>query len=241
MRALTIFSGVLMVASGAFCFVNPGQTFLTMAFVVGSVMVICGMIHALAYLIGRGMHNKGDNNGWILIDALLTLLLGILILCNQLVVDSAIPMVFGMWVMVSGLLRVEAASHINKEKKLQNFKAATITGIATIVVGIFGFVNPLLSWVSFIVLLGIFLVMQGINSIELGINMPHEKKSYIRFYKRKKGAVKINDEVDESPEAIKERIDSHKQQDDEAEFVKAMATENIGVSLEKAPKATDEL
>ena len=97
MRILTIISGILMVLTGAFCLMNPGQTFLSLAFVVGLIMVLNGLIHALAYFIGRGLHNRGDNNGWILTDALLTLLLGILILCNQLVADTAIPLVFGMW------------------------------------------------------------------------------------------------------------------------------------------------
>ena len=87
MRIWTIVSGILMVLTGAFCFMNPGQTFLSLAFIVGLVMVINGLIHAMAYFIGRGLHNKGDNNGWILTDALITLILGILILCNQLVVD----------------------------------------------------------------------------------------------------------------------------------------------------------
>lgn len=196
MRSLTIISGVLMIATGVFCFINPGQTFLTMAFVVGTVMVICGVIHALAYLIGRFSEDiveiaevtevtegigigqvrdksKKDNNGWILIDALLTLLLGILVLFNQITADLAIPMVFGMWVLVSGLLRIEAASRIDRINKRGNFKAAFVTGLVTTIIGLFGFVNPLVSWISIIVLLGLFMLVQGINSLELGINMPH--------------------------------------------------------------------
>ena len=124
MRVLTLAGGVLMVATGAFCFINPGQTFMTMAFVIGAVMVINGLIHAVGFLIARGSFGIGDNNGWILIDAVLTLLLGILILCNQLTVDMAIPMIFGMWVLVSGLLRFEASTRINRQKKPANFKAA---------------------------------------------------------------------------------------------------------------------
>ena len=176
MRALTIFSGILMLATGAFCFINPGQTFLAIAFIVGIVMVINGIIHTLAYLIGRGLNNRGDNNGWILVDALITLLLGILILCNQLVADMAIPMVFGIWVLVSGILRIEAASRINKDRKRSNFRSTLITGILTVIVGLFGFINPFITYVSVIVLLGIFMVVQGANSIELGINMPHKVK-----------------------------------------------------------------
>ena len=176
MRVLTILSGILMLATGVFCLINPGQTFLVLAFVVGIVMVINGIIHALAYLVGRGLNNRGDNNGWILVDALITLLLGVLVLCNQLVVDMAIPMVFGMWVLVSGILRVEAATHINKEKKLSNFRSTLITGILTVIVGLFGFINPLVAWFTVVFLLGMFLCMQGINIIELGVNMPHEKR-----------------------------------------------------------------
>ncbi len=217
MRVLTIAGGVLMAAGGAFCFINAGQTFLNIAFVVGAIMVINGVIHSLAYFVGRGLHNKGDNNGWILIDGLLTLLLGILILCNQLVVDMAIPMIFGIWVLVSGLLRIEAASHINREKKNANFKATLITGIVTMLIGLFGFIDPLITWVSVVSLLGIFLIIQGINAVELGINMPHEKKSYVKVYKRSKEAVIIDDEVDEKPEAIAERLESQKEKVQQAE------------------------
>ena len=118
MRILTIISGILRGLTGAFCLMNPGQTFLSLAFVVGLIMVLNGLIHALAYFIGRGLHNRGDNNGWILTDALLTLLLGILILCNQLVADTAIPLVFGMWMLVAGILRIEASTHIDKNENV---------------------------------------------------------------------------------------------------------------------------
>ncbi len=225
MRSLTIFSGILMLFTGAFCFINMGQTFLTMAFVVGIVMVINGIIHALAYFIGRGLNNKGDNNGWILVDSLITLVLGILVLCNQLVVDVAIPMVFGMWVLVSGLLRVEAATHINRDKKHRNFVSTMVTGILTVAIGIFGFINPIVSWVSIVFLLGMFMVIQGINVIELGINMPHEKRSYVKVYKRHREPVRISSE-DETPQAVAERLeareDLQQQAEEEAERLQAI-------------------
>lgn len=233
MRILTVISGVLMVLTGAFCFMNPGQTFLALAFVVGLVMVITGLIHALSYFIGRGLHNKGDNNGWILTDALITLLLGILILCNQLVVDAAIPMVFGMWVLVSGILRIEAATHINREKKRMNFITTMTTGVLTVLIGVFGFINPLVMWLSTVFLLGAFLVMQGINVIELGVNMPHEKKSYVKIYKRKREPVKIT-AVEETPDKVAERIKLK----EEAEVEKII---NVGVNLATGAKPNEKV
>ena len=119
--------------------------------------------------------------------------------------DTAIPLVFGMWMLVAGILRIEASTHIDKERKRSNFRTTMITGILTVLVGLFGFINPLVQWMTTAVLLGIFLVMQGVNVIELGIHMPHEKKSYVKIYKRKREPVRITDE-DETPEKVMERL-----------------------------------
>ena len=205
MRILTILGGVLMLMTSAFCFMNPGQTFLVLAFIIGLVMAINGVIHTVTYMIGRGFHNKGDNNGWILTEALITAVLGMLILCNQLVVDAAIPMVFGIWVTMSGILRIEASTHINKEKKSSNFKVTFALGLLTALVGVFGFINPMAGWFSMPILLGLFLLMQGVNILELGINMPHEKKAYVKIYKRKREPVKIT-AAEATPEKIAERL-----------------------------------
>jgi len=241
MRVLTIAGGILMVATGVFCFINPGQTFMTMAFVIGAVMVINGLIHAVGFMLARGSFGIGDNNGWILIDAILTLLLGILILCNQLTVDMAIPMIFGMWVLVSGLLRFEASTRINRQKKPGNFKAALITGVITIAVGLFGFINPLVTYVSVIILLGIFMIVQGANSIELGINMPHKAKEDAVVYVPSHTPVKIGDDEDESPEAVAERIQAQKEFEQKKEFTMAFGEGNFGLTKEEVEKAVQEL
>ena len=230
-----------MIAAGAFCFINPGQTFMTMAFVIGTVMALCGIIHVLAYVIGRTPHGKGDNNGWILIDALLTLLLGILVLFNQLTVDMAIPMVFGMWVLVSGLLRLEAASRIDRQRKPGNFKAALITGVITVVMGLLGFINPFVTYVSIIPILGFFMLIQGINSIELGFNMPHKVKEDVKIYKKQRNAVRIEDEDSESTVDIQERVIEKRKMETEQEFIEAAATSSIGISREEAEAAIAEI
>ncbi|MDD7130140.1 MAG: DUF308 domain-containing protein [Firmicutes bacterium] len=241
MKGLTIVSGIIMIAAGAFCFINPGQTFMTMAFVIGTVMALCGIIHVLAYVIGRTPHGKGDNNGWILIDALLTLLLGILVLFNQLTVDMAIPMVFGMWVLVSGLLRLEAASRIDRQRKPGNFKAALITGVITVVMGLLGFINPFVTYVSIIPILGFFMLIQGINSIELGFNMPHKVKEDVKIYKKHRNAVRIEDEDSESTVDIQERVIEKRKMETEQEFIEAAATSSIGISREEAEAAIAEI
>ena len=205
MRTLTIISGILMVIVSIFCLINPGQTFLSVAFIIGLVMIINGLIHTAVYLLGRGFYNRGDNNGWILTDALVTLVFGIFILLNQLVAEVAIPMVFGMWLLGSGILRIEASTHIDKKKKIKNFKITFITGMVTAIVGMLGFITPLTIMVSTTILVGVFLLIQGGNIIELGIHMPHEKKPYVKIYKRNRKPVLITSE-EEAEDKVTDRL-----------------------------------
>jgi hypothetical protein len=85
-------------------------------------------------------------------------------------------------------------------------------------------VDPLITFVSLVALLGIFLIMQGINAIELGINMPHEKKSYIRIYKRSNKAVKIGEDENESQAEVNNRIKEKEQHAEEIEIIETLVT-----------------
>lgn len=175
MRILTIISGILLVLTGVFCFANPGETFLSLAFILGLMMVINSIIQGIAYWWGRA-GNQQDNNGWILTEAIITFILGVLVLSNQIAADVAIPMVFGMWAMFSGILRVVTATMIDRRNKKINFIWTLITGLLCALGGLYAFLNPIIAGLAIAVLLGIMFVVQGVSTLELGIHMPHEKK-----------------------------------------------------------------
>ena len=73
--------------------------------------------------------------------------------------------------------------------------------------------------------------MQGINVIELGINMPHEKKDYIRVYKRKREPVKITSE-DETKEAVEQRLEAKAEEEKQAQE-QAEIMETIGAVVDE--------
>lgn len=208
MRVLTIISGVLLVLTGLFCFANPGETFLSLAFVLGVIMVANSVIQGIAYWQGR-RGNKKDNNGWILTEAIITFILGVLVLSYQIAADVAIPMVFGMWVMFSGILRVVTATMIDRENKKLNFAWTLVTGVLCVLGGIYAFLNPIMAGVAIAVLLGIMFLLQGISTLELGIHMPHEKKvrqpkpkKVKKEKKQKKEKAVVAKKTETAPEAV---------------------------------------
>ena len=187
MRLFTIISGIVLIMTSLFCYANPGETFLPLAFVLGVAMIITGIIQCASYWWGRD--NRKDNNGWIFAESLITFVLGILVITGLIAADAAIPMVFGMWVMFSGVLRFVVATMINPSSKKRNFIWTMATGIICILTGLYAFLNPYIANLNIAVLLGLLFMIQGVCTIELGIHMPHEKKE--KKAKPKAKAIKI--------------------------------------------------
>ena len=83
MRILTMLTGILFLGAGIYLVANEGVTFLSVAFIVGLMFVIAGVVECLSYSSYRG-----DNveRSWILNDGTTTFVLGVLILLLALLI-----------------------------------------------------------------------------------------------------------------------------------------------------------
>lgn len=174
MRIVTIISGVLMLLAGVWCFANPGASFLSLAFVLGIVMIIAGVTGATNYFTEK---NRNAEGGWVIAESILTFILGCIVLSNQLLVDAMVIIFFGMWLLFSGCLRIVAAFQLRRlEEKTWHWTLGF--GIVASIVGLYAFVNPITFGLSVGLLVGGFFVVQGANVLVVGINMPHKKKIF---------------------------------------------------------------
>jgi len=256
MRLLTVISGLLLVATGVFDIANEGVSFLAIAFIVGIVMIFAGTVQASGYIYGRYasreeipaeedpkavetrrqfVQTQNNSHGWIMIDGLITFVLGLLILSNRLTAEIAIVSVFGMWMLTAGIRRLVTSSYIDRTKKTQNFYWTFGTGLLNTAAGIYAFYNESLLQLPLATLLGVFFVLQGVSTLELGIHMPHRhmanklfanienrvQRTLIEFNLLKKEdlmeyaaihAIAIKDEAskEEILQAIKSAIDTKK-------------------------------
>lgn len=174
MRALTLSMGILLVAAGVWSFACSGISFLALAFPIGLVLILDGAIESIIYMVARG-ENRKDNNVWMLTDSIITLILGVFVIVGQLAAEVAVPYVFGMWMLFSGVLRLTVALNINRKEKMLNFRWTLVTGIICTIAGVYGFLNDVLLDVAAGELIGVFLIIQALNTFELGVNMPHVK------------------------------------------------------------------
>ncbi len=172
MRILTLISGALFIIAGIFCFANPGATILSLAFILGCTMLIFGLSGVMTYVYNRHLH---ETSGWILEETILTLILSVIILMNQIVTDAVIPVFFGMWIMFSGITRVVAAFTL-KEKGAKIWGFSLAFGILSVLGGIYAFLNPIMANLAMPILIGVFFLIQGLNTITTGLYMIKEDR-----------------------------------------------------------------
>ncbi len=174
MRVLTIISGVIVILTGLWCVANQGVAFAALAFILGSVMVINGIIGATAFV---KMKNRPEGMGWALSDALMGIVLGCIVLSNQLATDLMIIMFFGMWMLFSGCNRIVGSLTLRKQENI-SWSWTMGLGVISTLAGIYSFLNSNFAGITLGILIGIFFLIQGTNVLTFGIGMPHAKRHH---------------------------------------------------------------
>ena len=165
MRLIKILSGVVLMVAGVFALANPGEAFYTIAFVMGLAMVLAGISAILLYL---QMRKTKRIYSLTFSEGLVTLILGLLVLANQLTADAMVPVFFGTWIIVAGVLRITTALELMRPGK-NIYKLFLVQGIISILVGIYAFFNTVLGGLLIVTFVGLLFMVQGVNVLLTGV------------------------------------------------------------------------
>ena len=228
MRIITVIAGILLTFLGVFSIANAGLSFLSLAFPIGITLMLVGLVECFVY---KRIRNDVDAGHWVLIDGLTTFILGIVVLTGRLAADIAVPVVFGMWSMISGIrgFSVLAFETDTKEKNI-DFYWAFMVSLLNFAIGVYAFFNSSLLHLSVLMILGICFVVQGANIIKIGFDIVYSKPDLIKTKDEKiaeaeeaakeanarkaKNAVKAAEEAKEFHEIISEPIGETNTQED---------------------------
>lgn len=178
MRILTIAGGILLTILGVFSVANAGLSFISLAFPIGAVFIIVGMVECFAYK--RTIEDE-ENRHWILIEGLTTFVLGIVVLTGQLAADIAVPVVFGLWSMISGIRGFVILTQVQdtQEKDIDFYWMVCVSGL-NLIAGVYTFFNSMLLNLSVLMMLGIIFVIQGANTVKIGADITYNKPDLIK-------------------------------------------------------------
>ena len=229
MRLLTMLSGLLMIGAGIFLIANGGITFLSVAFIVGLVLVVCGFVECLSYNSYRG---DDQERTWVLIDGTTTFVLGGLILMDKLSADAVVPMVLGFWVIVTGIRNFTRAIS-RAGKKDATFYEHLLIGAANVIFGIYVFFDKDIFNMAAITMVGLCLLVQGLNLLLVGGTIVIRKPEFAKTKHEKLAELKI--QAEEAHIAAKEAIKLAKEAKAELKEAEAMPEEAFDLALAPRP------
>ena len=164
MRIITIILGVLTTLLGVFCIFRPGIAALSLAWLLGIMLIISGINIVINYF------SKKIGSGWDAFFGILSILSGIVLLSNYygaFFADTVIVYFIVAFVLLSGILRVMGAWKMRKSGL--PWLWSMIFGIISILIAAAAMFHPLMGIALVGYMIAFNIMTQGINTLCLGL------------------------------------------------------------------------
>ncbi len=194
MRTLMLIVSVMMIGGGIFCVANGSVAFITVAFIIGLLLVILGIIEMI---IGVRAHFViPEKSVSLRKDGILITILGIIIFSGIIGDDVAAQTMFASWLLIEGIVsfnkRLVDIVHITMEERFEG-----IINIALFVVGILFFYNAKLFHLGTTLTVGIAMILIGIKRYSIAYVIDYVRPSFVTGNEEK-----LYEALDEEKRAI---------------------------------------
>lgn len=157
---LSMLLGALLSIVGIVVFFEPGGTYLALSVLFGVVIILSGLLEI--YLGVKAPAESG--RGWLIAGGVIEVLLGILLLCQPVMLFSVLPFVLGFWLLMRGFMSVGLAADM-MECKVKGAGWTLTFGILVILGGFLVLFNPVLGAGVLVFWVGFSLLLAGVDLI----------------------------------------------------------------------------
>ena len=153
----SILSSVILFLVGIFLLINPETTLYAISYIVGSILIILGIIPSVKYFSYK---EKQTYLSFSFISGIFSLIFGIIVIVNPSIIGSIIPLIVGIWMFINGLSKLQYVILAKRENK--NNIVSLIIACAILLCGILLIVNPFRGAVILTKLIGISILIYSI-------------------------------------------------------------------------------
>lgn len=176
MRSINMVMGILFILAGILMIFNEGMTFLSVAFILGILLMVAGLAEVKSFKSYRG---DIENTTWILVDGMTTFILGFMIIMNKLSSDATVPLVLGLWVMITGIRNL-VRTWENRENKGIYYYAHAVVGAVGLILGLYSYFNADIFMFTTGVQVGLCLLVQGANAFMVASTIIVVKPDFLK-------------------------------------------------------------
>lgn len=169
-------SSAIMVIVGTFCVANSTAAFTSVAFVVGSALLIMGVLELIVF------RNVGYEENMItktyVVQAVISTFLGVMFLSGQVSEDVVVTAIFAMVLMTSGLA-ADFSINIDIKTNSLSEKRTFVIGTAMVLLGAYMFFNKSVLNLHVMLLIGIAAILIGIDRFRIGMSLDYNKPEFL--------------------------------------------------------------
>lgn len=126
---------------------------------LGLAMMVAGCVNVF---VASKKKEQLCGSHWLLADGLCTALLSIFPLFNQMIQAAMIPFFFGIWELVTGVLKVIDATELRREH-IHEWKWFVTVGSIELISGVAALLKPVEEYAGMHILVAIIFFIQGIS------------------------------------------------------------------------------
>ena len=167
MKAANIILGILTVLLGVYCLFRPGIAFVSMAWMLGVLLLFAGA-NLIIFQLQAEKKSALD-----ILKAVILIVVGILLLFNNfsaLFTDTVILYMIGTGFMLSGIIQI-IRSVSAKKNEVSSWGWLMAAGILLVLGGLFAIAHPIFTaisvgyWIAFSILCdGVSMLLQGTSN-----------------------------------------------------------------------------
>ena len=206
---------LIYIALGVVFIIRPTGVESILCYILAAAVAVIGLLYLAGYFIQKA-DESGQREGNGFAFGILLIIMAIFIVAKQTLVISLVPFLFGVMVLIRGLMVIQGIFIMRRFGF--NILIPLITGLLTMALGIFVMLFPFETAAMLFVLIGVGLIVGGLTGIaqevltwHLARQHEHEQErrkdmegvQRIKVYEPKEGAV---EEVTEDEPAVEASV-----------------------------------
>ena len=160
-QGLWAVAGLLMLGGGILTALDGHKDLVAIAFPLGVAMLLTGNLNMYIF------HRQSEiihGSHWLLVDGMITAFLSVFLLFNKMIEAATIPFFFGIWELVSGVLKLIESWELHK-KGYRGWHRFGIVATIELVSGVASLLKPVDEYLGMHFVVAFILIVQSLGSL----------------------------------------------------------------------------
>ena len=111
LKPTAAFYGLICVILGIIDLINPEKMLSIIAYAIGISAIVCGIVFVIRYMVRDVRYNMGNND---FLSGIVAAVIGVIILIKWQELMALVPMILGVFIIVSGCIKLQDAIDLKK-------------------------------------------------------------------------------------------------------------------------------